>query len=69
MAYVDIKSFAEARAIPLSLNISARSSLLNELDFRMAAQFKRKSIAMANCPEHLYSTDDDKLAAARLANG
>jgi len=66
MAYVDLKSFSPALAIPFLLNIDARTALLNELDNRMAKQLRAKPVATANCPEHLFSIDEDKLALVRL---
>ncbi|VAW22749.1 hypothetical protein MNBD_ALPHA11-1096 [hydrothermal vent metagenome] len=71
MAYVDAKSFSSSRAVkapPLmkALNICPRTALLGELDARMAALATVPQRALNNCPEHLYSIDEDKLAAARL---
>ncbi len=64
------------------MNICPRTALLSELDTRMAARQDNNLVhnnlahknltpqrAMNNCPEHLFSIDEDKLAVARLANG
>ncbi|MCF6327552.1 MAG: hypothetical protein L3J21_09715 [Devosiaceae bacterium] len=64
-----------------ALNICPRTALLGELDNRMAARqdnnLGRNNLAhnnsapqraLRNCPEHLYSIDEDKLAAARSVN-
>ncbi len=74
MAYVDAKSFSHSLEIQTptlmkALNICPRTALLGELDNRMAAHIKSTRTALSNCPEHLFSIDEDRLAAARMANG
>jgi hypothetical protein len=69
MSYLNAKSFDTAREVFPVLNVCARTSLLSRLDAMMGARTGEKPTPLTNCPEHLFSTDSDKMDAARRMDG
>ncbi len=58
-----------ARPVSFPSNVPVRAGLLAELDRKMAKASKINASAHANCPEHLYSIDADKMEMARGLDG
>ncbi len=70
MTHVNVHSFSDARPASREMREDARSFVLDELEARMRSfcariDLARRPGARSNCPEHLFCTDAQKLAAAR----
>ncbi|MCF6302794.1 MAG: hypothetical protein L3J13_06285 [Devosiaceae bacterium] len=68
MSNINARSFISSHPITFPKNAPVRTNLLAALDNIMARRKATIQLFAANCPEHLYCIDEDKLAAARLLN-
>lgn len=68
MSHINARSFISSEQITFPTNVPVRRNLLAALDKVMARRSATIRPFVANCPEHLYSIDDDKLAEARMTN-
>ena len=66
MSHINARSFNSSEQITFPMNVPVRTNLLAALDKVMARRDATIRPFVANCPEHLYSIDIDKLSAARL---
>ena len=68
MSQINARSFVSSQKITFPANVPVRTHLLAALDKVMARREATIRPFAGNCPEHLYSIDENKLAAARLSN-
>ncbi len=66
MTFSNQKSFDNAERF-FPVNVAARATLLAELDRLMQENALPAPRALADIPEHLFSTDEAKLATSAIA--
>ena len=67
MTFSNQKSFETAAVSPLLLSMAARATLLAELDRLKQKNAPPAPRALADIPEHLFSTDKGKMLTVTMA--